>query len=193
MRGSLLRSAVLFGSLAIGGSLLSPPAAAVSWNDYTLGDFYDISQATDPAVRNAGHAVVFFGNATGFLISPEGHVVTNYHVYQTFGNGGTVYVEWTRQGYRQQLRLSLVVARADYDMALYQAQVTGTPYLPIDASAPFVGEDVFAVGHPNGASQEVSFGKVLATGHVLSGRPSIEYSTQTWWGSSGSPICNRAG
>lgn len=193
MRGSLLRSAVLFGSLALGGSLLATAASAVSWDDYALGSFYDISQATDPAVRTASHAVVFFGNASGFLISPEGHVLTNYHVYQTFGNAGTVYVEWTSRGYVRQLTLSLVVARADYDMALYQANVTNTPYLPIDASAPFPGEDVFAVGHPNGKSQEVSYGRVLATGHVLSGRPSIEYSTQTWWGSSGSPICNRAG
>jgi hypothetical protein len=193
MRGSLLRSAVLFGSLALGGALVAPDASAVSWNDYRLGDFYDISQATDPAVRAAGHAVVFFGNATGFLISPEGHVLTNYHVYQSFGNSGTVYVEWTSQGYVRTLHLQLVVARADYDMALYKAQVTGAPYLKIDTSAPYAGEDVFIVGHPNSRSQEVSYGKVLATGHTISGRPSIEYSAQTWWGSSGSPICNRAG
>lgn len=183
-------------ALSLAGA--APAALAVSWNDYKLGEFYDISQASDPAVRNVGHAVVFFGNATGFIVSPEGHVITNYHVYQSFGNGGTVYVEYTSAGYRRTLALSLIFARPDYDMAMYKANVTGIPYVRIDPSAPYVGEDVFIVGHPNGATQEVSFGKVLRTTQVLphslpSVFHSVEYSAQTWWGSSGSPVCNRAG
>ncbi len=196
MRGtSFLRSAILFGALALGGvGPLADAALAVNWNNYTLGQFYDISTATDPAVRNAGDAVVFFGNATGFVVSPEGHVLTNYHVYQSFGNSGTVYVEWTGTTYRRTLSLQLVAASAGHDVALYKANVsTSLPYLKIDSRAARVGEDVFVLGHPNSRSQEVSFGKVLATGLNISGRPSIEYSAQTWWGSSGSPVCDRAG
>ncbi len=192
------RTAVLAGAIALGLAASASTALAVSWNNYRLGEFYDISEATDPEVQRASRAVVFFGNATGFVISPEGHVLTNYHVYQSFGGAGTVYVEWTSAGYRQQLRLSLVVARADYDIAIYKAQVSNIPYLRIDPRSVSVGEDVFIVGHPNGRAQEVSFGKVLRTTAILphslpSAFHSVEYSAQTWWGSSGSPVCDRRG
>lgn len=195
MRG-LLQRALLGTALVMGGAAAAPEALAVSWNNYVLGEFYDISQATDPEVRAAGRAVVFFGNATGFVISPEGHILTNYHVYDSFGDVGTVYLEYTSQGYTRALRVQAVVARRDADMAIYKATVTNLPYLKIDTASPRVGMDCFIVGHPNSRSQEVSYGKVLATGHVLPGGPtvpSVEYSAQTWWGSSGSPIINRAG
>jgi len=196
MRGiGLLRNLVLSSALACAALVsAASPASAVDWSDYRLGDFYDISQATDPAVRAAGRATVFFGNATGFVISPEGHVLTNHHVYETFGNGGTVYVEWKGGNtYSRSLQLSLVARSATYDVALYKANVTNLPYLKIDARLPRIGEDLFIVGHPNTRALEVSFGKLLATGLNIAGRPSIEYSTQTWWGSSGSPVCDRAG
>jgi hypothetical protein len=191
----MLRNAFLTGALALASVVsLATPAPAVDWSSYRLGDFYDISQASDPVVRAAGHATVFFGNATGFVISPEGHVLTNHHVYESFGNGGTVYVEWTGgNSYRRSLQLSLVARSSTYDVAIYKANVSNIPYLKIDARPARVGEDVFVVGHPNTRSLEVSFGKVLATGLTIAGRPSIEYSAQTWWGSSGSPVCDRAG
>src|SRR5262249_52817386 len=121
-------------------------------------------------------------------------VLTNHHVYETFGNGGTVYVEWHGgNSYARTLQLTLVAKSQSYDVALYKANVVNMPYLKIDARAARVGEDLFIVGHPNPNALEVSFGKCLATGLNIAGRPSIEYSTQTWWGSSGSPVCDRAG
>jgi hypothetical protein len=188
-------SIVLAGALlGIAGLGFPGRAAAVGWNDYQLGEFYDVATIQDAAIRRAAKGVVFFGNATGFFVSPEGHVLTNFHVAQTFGSTGSVYVEWTDAGYRQRVQLSLVTYSERYDMALYKARGSGFPYIPVRVSpGPRRGEDVFIVGHPNSRSQEVSFGRILATGHTIAGRPSVEYSAQTWWGSSGSPVCDRAG
>ncbi len=179
--------------LAVG--IVAPASAlAVGFDDHRLGELYDITRVDDAAVRRAAKAVVFFGNATGFVVSPDGHVLTNHHVAQSFGSSGAVYIEYTAGGYRQRAWIDLVVASARYDMALYKARsVAGLPYIPIRATPARVGEAVFCVGHPNGRAQEASFGRVLAVGAVIAGRQSVEYSAQTWWGSSGSPICDRAG
>ncbi|GIW71978.1 MAG: hypothetical protein KatS3mg102_1520 [Planctomycetota bacterium] len=168
-------------------------AAARSWSSYRLGEFYDVETVTDPVIRRAAEAVLWFGNATGFVVSPDGYILTNHHVYQSFGTRGTVWRHWTSRGYRQSLDVELVTASRTYDVAVYRARASGLPFIPLRTTSARIGEDVFIVGHPNSRAQEVSFGRVLATGLVIAGRPSIEYSAQTWWGSSGSPVCDRQG
>ncbi len=169
-------------------------ALAVSWSNYQLGQYYAVEDATDPVIQTAANAVVWFGNATGFVISPDGYILTNYHVYAGWGSAGYVQLEVNRSGYRQRLYIQLVTASAAYDMALYKASgASNLPYIPIKTTAVSPGTDVFIVGHPNGWTQSVTFGRILANNLYIEGRPSVEYSAQTWWGSSGSPVVDRQG
>lgn len=168
-------------------------ASAVGWDDYELGEFYRLSQVQAPAVHRAASAVVTFQGATGFVISPDGWILTNHHVYQSFGPSGTVVLERRPGGANRRLKVRFVMADEARDVALYKTGAKGLPYLPVRHSAPRVGEPVFIIGHPHSRPQRVSFGTVLAKGVDIAGKRSVEYSAQTWWGSSGSPVIDKRG
>ena len=168
----------------------------MDFGDYRLGEFYDPSEVTEPVVSRAARAVVSFQGATGFEISPDGYILTNHHVYDSFGRSGTVKLARTRSGHSGRLKVRLILADEAHDVALYKADTVpekGLPWLPLRLSPARLGETVFVVGHPSAKPQKVSLGTVLARDIVISGRPSVEYSAQTWWGSSGSPVLDTAG
>lgn len=187
----LSHRALLF--LSMCGVVISPRAYAVNWADYELGEFYPISDAEDPTVTKASEAVVRFKGATGFIISPDGYILTNYHVWDGFGDSGKVYRQKTEEGYKEVLSVTLVAKDQEHDMALYKAEAKDLPFVPLRLNPVKVGEDVFIIGHPDGKPLRVSFGKILAKDITISGRPSVEYSAQTWWGSSGSPVFDKQG
>jgi S1-C subfamily serine protease len=171
----------------------SPVAGAADWIDHTLGTFYPVSQVDDRGLQRAAAAVVSFPGATGFLISTDGHILTNHHVFETFGTAGTVRVGRTGHKAGRAIKITLVSKNKKHDVALYRTRTGGLPFLRVRTSAPTVGEPVAVLGHPNGKAMRISFGSVLAKDLVIGGRPSVEYSAQTWWGSSGSPVIDRNG
>lgn len=176
--------------------VLPVSASAADFKDYTLGEFYPLDDVEEPVVHRAAAAVVSFPRATGFVVSPDGYVVTNHHVYTSFGDAGFVKLARTEAGHAGRFKVTLVMQNEKHDIALYKADKVptgGFPFLPLRTSAPRIGETVFIVGHPHGRPQRASFGTVLARDIVIAGRPSVEYSAQTWWGSSGSPIIDAKG
>ncbi len=190
-----LRRAVL-GAAGLLTLLLPALADAASFSDYTLGEFYPVAAVDEPAVHAVSPAVVRMSGATGFIIDPRGYVLTNHHVYESFGRGGEAYRQWTERGSAETLTLRLVARDKDRDVALYLItnEADGPyPYIQPRATPARPGEAVFVLGHPDGDPQRASFGRVLADGLRISGRPSIEYSAQTWWGSSGSPVVDERG
>jgi len=175
-------------------ALLAVTASAVDWNDAELGQFYPVAEAEETELAEASAAVVWFGNATGFLVSPDGYILTNHHVYTSFGDLGTVTRQWVGQIDAELMDVELVVANAAYDVAVYKVASGGKhPWIPIRTSTPEVGERVAVIGHPYSRTQQVSYGRVLADDLIIGGNPSVEYSAQTWWGSSGSPVVDTDG
>lgn len=183
-------------SIAILAVLTPSMAWANDWGSYELGEFYPIESVDDPVIQRAAEAVVTFTGATGFIISPKGHVLTNYHVYDGFGDEGTIHRACDAEGCAEALKVELIVANKGYDMALYQV-VDGPeealPFIPVREREVSVDEDVFIIGHPSSKPQRVSFGTILARNIHFANLTSVEYSAQTWWGSSGSPVMDREG
>jgi hypothetical protein len=177
------------------GVLSAPDALAGSFGDHRLGEFYPIEHVQEAAAHRVSDAVVYFGGSTGFIVDARGYVLTNDHVREVFGRSGTVRRAYTEAGSAESLRVELVFSDSRHDVALYRIKSDGRafPTIEIDARRPSIGEPVFVVGHPHSRSQQVSFGTVLADGLEISGRPSLEYSAQTWWGSSGSPVLDADG
>ena len=168
----------------------NPAAEAAGFSDYQLGDFYPLAEVDDGVVHSASEAVIRFPTATGFIVDPDGLIMTNHHVYESFGKRGTVWRRWTETGALEELKVELVTKDKRHDVALYRivGDARRFPHIELRHSPVKRGEQVFVLGHPDGDPLRASFGTVLADGLTIGGRPSLEYSAQTWWGSSGSPV-----
>jgi serine protease Do len=130
---------------------------------------------------------------SGFVIAPEGLIVTNAHVVEN--------ADWI------QVRLSdgrkftgTVVGRDNrVDVALVKIPAaTGLPTLRFaDSNKVRVGEFVLALGHPFGLEQTVSFGIVSRKGAPLAiaapGFDFIQTDAAINPGNSGGPLVNMAG
>ena len=180
--------------LALFAMLLAVRAEAVGFRDYQQGRSYDIHEVTEPTVRKVAKAVAYFGVGTGFIVSPDGWVLTNHHIFKMFGTFGTIQLGYVAGQRVRELDVDLVVQDRSRDMALYRIRGRHRlPYVPIRPSVPLRGEEVFVVGHPKNRPQRVSMGRVIATRVTVTGKVSIEHTAFTEAGSSGSPVCDQDG
>jgi serine protease Do len=171
-------------------------------------------------VRRFGEAVVMIKNpgglGTGFLVSREGHLVTNYHVVEkqtqlrvtmfrrvaaaetataakTAGGGGTGFekVEFRR--------VKIIALQPLRDLALLQldpAEADGRfpePVVINDRNDLRVGDMVFAIGNPLGMERSVTQGIVSSTTRTIDQVRLIQTDAAINPGNSGGPIFNARG
>jgi serine protease Do len=131
------------------------------------------------------------GVGSGFIIDPDGLIVTNHHVVR----GATEIRVTTAQGNTYQARI--VGTDATTDLALLKVQARGLPALRFRADEqPRVGEWVVAIGSPLGLSHTVSAGIISATnrGIALSDRVNyIQTDAAINPGNSGGPLLDLEG
>jgi len=131
------------------------------------------------------------GVGSGFIISPDGHVVTNNHVVD-----GASEIKVTLADGRE---LSGRVLGRDpkTDLALLKVDATGLPVIPLgDSSRLEVGEPVMAIGNPFGLEQTVTTGIVSATARFIGEGPYddfIQTDASINPGNSGGPLINVRG
>ncbi len=107
---------------------------------------------------------------SGFLIRPDGLIVTNRHV---IAGARAVRVRLTDG---RDLPASIVGSDAVTDIALLKVVATGLPALRLGSSnAVSVGDAVIAIGNPYGLGQSVSAGIVSARGRTLEDDPYIDF------------------
>ncbi|MEM9702186.1 MAG: serine protease, partial [Planctomycetota bacterium] len=137
--------------------------------------------------------------ARGFVISPDGLAVTNFHVLdiseKDLGEGGG-YVVLTRDG-RVRPIVEVLAANEPADVALVRLGLKEgetLPCLPL-ADAGRVGEAVHCVSHPVGRYFTYSKG-VVTRRHMIGRRrptPRITVTAEYARGSSGAPMVNDRG
>jgi putative serine protease PepD len=100
------------------------------------------------------------GTGSGFVLKPEGYVLTNNHVVAGAAQGGDITVEFSN-GTTEPARI--IGRDASYDLAVIKVGRTGLPVLPLGASSSVVvGDQVIAVGAPLGLDSTVTSGIVSA-------------------------------
>ncbi len=133
------------------------------------------------------------GMGSGFLIHPDGYILTNNHVIE---NTDEIMVKFLDG---QELPAEVVGSDPRTDVALIRVQSkTSLPYLKLgDSDALLVGEMVVAIGNPLGLSHTVTQGIVSQKGRkdiAPSGRNIISNFIQTDAsinpGNSGGPLVN---
>jgi S1-C subfamily serine protease len=182
-----------------------PPPARV--DERELLDAY--SRAVVGVVERAGPAVVSLGitgargpggAGSGFVVTPDGYVMTNSHVV----SGARAIKVRTSGGEVAEARL--VGDDPATDLALIRVETSAlspaspVTYLPIDGDlAPRVGQLAVAIGNPLGFESTVSAGVVSALGRSLRGKGNrlidgvIQHTAPLNPGNSGGPLLDGNG
>jgi S1-C subfamily serine protease len=175
--------------------------------DDELLDAY--SHAVIGVVEKAAPAVVSLevhqrgpaGAGSGFVVTPDGYVMTNSHVV---ANARQIKVR-TSAGEIVDARVmgddpATDLALIKIDAAALALPGAPVPYLSIDAAiAPRVGQLAVAIGNPLGFESTVSTGVVSALGRSLRGRGNrlidgvIQHTAPLNPGNSGGPLLDTAG
>jgi serine protease Do len=130
---------------------------------------------------------------SGFVITPDGLIVTNAHVVES--------ADWIQVRLSDGRRFGAKVIGRDNRVDLALVKIDGAQDLPTlrfaDSNKVRVGEFVLALGHPFGLEQTVSFGIVSRKGTPLSvaapGFDFIQTDAAINPGNSGGPLVNMAG
>lgn len=149
----------------------------------------DFSAVIETAVTGVVTIRTDISQGTGFLISSNGYVVTNYHVVEN-AKAATIITSDN-----QNHKVSILGYNSDLDIALLKIEGTYTP-LELDNSENVqVGEKVIAIGNPLGLQFSVSQGIVSAIHRI--GPNDLNYYIQTDAalnpGNSGGPLINTDG
>jgi len=135
--------------------------------------------------------------ASGFLISPDGYILTNNHLV-----GGADKVLVKIAGHSTEMEAKLIGTDAATDVAVVKIEGNDFPHLKLaDSDKLQVGEWVIAIGNPFGLSHTVTAGIVSAKGRSGLRLSSEEISYQDFiqtdaainYGNSGGPLIDLDG
>jgi serine protease Do len=180
--------------------------AAVAENDHDIFRTGRLEAREVPElVKRFGEAVVMVRNpgglGTGFLISRDGHLVTNYHVVENNTRLQVTLFRKTAKGFekKEYRKVKIVALQPLRDLAILQLDPEETkgelpePVVINDRDDLRVGDLVFAIGNPAGLERSVTQGIVSSTTRTIDQMRLIQTDAAINPGNSGGPIFNARG
>ncbi len=165
---------------------------------------HSTSQPLGALVEELGESVVMIrtpiGLGSGFIIHPDGYVVTNDHVV---AGERIISITCFREGENELIKenydnVRIVATGGNIDLALLK--IEGQPEGKIFPSVPLgnsgelrQGERVFAIGSPLGLERSVSEGIVSLRNRIIQARLHIQTTAEISPGNSGGPLFNYRG
>jgi serine protease Do len=140
--------------------------------------------------RGDGGRELVFGAGSGFIVSPDGVILTNAHVVR---DADEVTVKLQD---RREYRAKVLGSDPKTDVAVLKIDAKNLPVVPIGNTRNLqVGEWVLAIGSPYGLESSVTAGVVSAKGRSLPGDqvPFIQTDVAVNPGNSGGPLFNTRG
>ena len=144
----------------------------------------------DPRAQRGQRDVPVFGAGSGFIISPDGVILTNAHVVR---DASEVTVKLQD---RREFRAKVLGSDPKTDVAVLKIEAKNLPVVPIGKSSDLkVGEWVIAIGSPFGLESSVTAGVVSAKGRSIDegNVPFIQTDVAVNPGNSGGPLFNTRG
>jgi len=141
--------------------------------------------------QQGGQVVPMRGEGSGFIVSPDGYILTNAHVVD---HANLVNVKLTD---RREFKAKVIGVDKDSDIALIKINANNLPTVKLGNSRDAkVGEWVVAIGSPYGFENSVTAGIVSAKSRSLPDAtyvPFIQTDVAVNPGNSGGPLFNLAG
>jgi S1-C subfamily serine protease len=127
---------------------------------------------------------------TGFLVSAAGHIVTNNHVVEG-ARTITVLVG------AEEVQATVVARDPANDLAILQANITGSPLVLSSASDAMRGQEVMTLGFPlvdlQGEGQKAAFGRINSLSGIGDDARYMQIDVPVQPGNSGGPLLNERG
>jgi serine protease Do len=145
-----------------------------------------------PPTREAGSL------GSGFIISPDGYIVTNNHLIQGVNGTGTVDSVTITLADRREFPARIIGRDSTSDLALLKIEGTNLPFVNFgDSTRARVGDWVVAIGNPYGLGGTVTAGIISALHRGITGGGAYDRYIQTDasinMGNSGGPMFDMAG
>ena len=156
-------------------------------------------------VKRFGDSVVMVKNAmglgSGFIISKQGHLITNYHVVESQTRLQVTLFRRTKHGYEKQdlKRVRILALQPLRDIALLkldEKELAGEMPEPVvinDKDDLRVGDLIFAIGNPLGLERSVTQGIVSSTTRTIGHLRLLQTDASINPGNSGGPLFNARG
>lgn len=130
---------------------------------------------------------------SGFIVSPDGYIVTNNHLIQGAGGTGTVDTVIVTLTNRREYTARIIGRDAPSDLALLKIEANNLPYVNWgDSARARVGDWVVAIGNPYGLGGTVTAGIISALHRGITGVGAYDRYIQTDasinMGNSGGPM-----
>ncbi len=154
---------------------------------------YDATELYEDAIKYVGEILVYdrsgmqLALGTGFVISEDGKIVTNYHVID-----GGYYAKIIIQDKEYQIT-SVLGADKDIDLAVLKVNATNLDYAPVCKEPLKTGMAVYAIGSSRGLTNSYSKGIISYASRVLEGVEYIQHDASITHGNSGGPLINEYG
>ncbi|MFL6776677.1 MAG: Do family serine endopeptidase [Sphingomicrobium sp.] len=147
----------------------------------------DNSGGAQPRTREAGSL------GSGFIISPDGYIVTNNHLIQGVSGTGTVDTVTVTTTDRREYPARIIGRDETSDLALLKVEGRNLPYVQWgDSTKARVGDWIIAIGDPYGVGSTVTAGIISALHRGITGVGAYDRYIQTDaainMGNSGGPM-----
>ena len=127
-----------------------------------------------------------YGVGSGFFISGDGKIATNYHVIQ-----GAYAIKVTLYSDKSTHTVTKVLGyNSTQDVAVIQIDLENSTYLELSEELPKVGEAVYALGNPMNIENIFTAGIVSNSSVKVSGKECIAFTAPITSGNSGGPLLN---
>ena len=151
---------------------------------------YTATEINNQALKYVGEITVYdkngyaLGAGTGFVMSADGKIVTNYHVIEGAYYADIVINDTTY------IVSSVLAYDANIDLAILKINASGLSAANICKLPVNVGETVYAIGSSRGLTNTFSQGIVTYADRIFDGVSHVQHDASITHGNSGGPLIN---
>ena len=151
---------------------------------------YTATELYNQSVKYVGEIVTYdksgseYALGTGFVISSDGKIVTNYHVIEDAYSADITIND------KKYTIASVLAYDADIDLAVLKIDASGLTAATICKSPVSVGSTVYAIGSSRGMTNTYSQGIITYADRVIDDISYVQHDASITHGNSGGPLIN---